>query len=116
MFNLYLYIFYIVSWGCAHTTELFVFLCFCLLFIFISPMMNDDKTLICFICKKKYGFDQLQDMVHDISVYENHLLKEHHIITPKFNDFNEIHQFSVELNSFDELNLNDRCSKFIMNK
>lgn len=78
--------------------------------------MSQENKIKCFICKEDFAFDLREDFETHSDTYVNHLLREHRILIPKFADFESLLIFCSDLNDFDKIDLNDRCSKFTMNK
>lgn len=77
------------------------------------------QVLRCFVCHH-----DLQLLPEDegttterLSLLEVHLVNEHKVIIPKFADWNDFFSFYRTMETdFGDLQLNDRCSPFVMSR
>ena len=78
--------------------------------------MNVDTRVSCFICHQEFLIDYVGTSFNDLNSFEKHLLKQHHVLIPKFNTIGDLLIFCSQIKCFKRLQLDGRCFDFLMNR
>ena len=79
----------------------------------LNPQVQHEfLSAKCFVC------DEFVDFSSDVELnsFEVHLLRQHKVIIPKFNEWNTLQQFVFSIETFHKLINSDRCSSFLMKR